>query len=382
MVMRGRTPSLEQRPRLKKPESSAIAESPGNDAGLPESSRAYIRSTAHITIAAREPLGEVPVMRSQSETGVAGSEAAVLSGRVPLNQAQESRRRARIVAGLSLPRPPLDQRQRRFKLGTTSFMLALHVGAVAALMPRFWSLQGVVVLAILYWTTVLGVTLGLHRLVAHRSFQAPRWLERLLVLMGTLACQSGPIEWVGLHRHHHLYSDQPNDHHDAARGLWWAHSEWMLHDIPALRQVHRFTGDVERDPFYRWLDRWFLLLQIPLGVALYVYGEWAGVHGGGLGLVLWAIPLRLVLVYHVTWLVNSATHAFGYRNFDCPDRSRNCWWVALLSFGEGWHNNHHAFPHSARHGLRWFEFDITWQHIRLLRRLGWARSVRVARHPG
>jgi stearoyl-CoA desaturase (delta-9 desaturase) len=261
-------------------------------------------------------------------------------------------------------------------------MFILHVGAVAALLPRFWSWQAVVVLLVLYWITVLGVTLGLHRLVAHRSFEAPRWVERGLVLMGALACQSGPIEWVGLHRHHHLFSDQPNDHHDAGRGLWWAHSEWMLHEIPALREIHRFTGDLERDPLYRWLDRWFLLLQLPLGAALYWIGETTGVHGGGLGLVLWGIPLRLVIVYHVTWLVNSATHAFGYRNFDSPDLSRNCWWVAILSFGEGWHNNHHAHPSSARHGLRWFEFDITWQHIRLLRALGLVRRLRLAPHPG
>ena len=109
-------------------------------------------------------------------------------------------------------------------------------------------------------------------------------------------------------------------------------------------------------------------------------GQNTGVHGGGLGLVLWAIPLRLTVVYHVTWLVNSATHVCGYRNFDCPDRSTNCWWVAILSFGEGWHNNHHAFPHSARHGLRWFEFDITWQHIRALRSLGLAKRIRLAHY--
>ena len=293
----------------------------------------------------------------------------------------QSAREQQLRAGLLVPRGPLPPRQRRLKGGTGSFMLLMHVLAVVALLPRFWSVQALIVLAALYWTTVLGVTLGLHRLVTHRSFEAPRWLERLLVLMGTLACQSGPIEWVGLHRHHHLHSDQPNDHHDAGRGLWWAHSEWMLHQIPALEHVDRLTGDLQRDPLYRWLDRWFLLLQLPLGLALYWYGQAAGVHGGGVGLVLWAIPLRLVLVYHVTWLVNSATHAFGYRNFDCPDLSRNCWWVAILSFGEGWHNNHHAHPHSARHGLRWFEFDITWQHIKLLRRLGWARRIRVAPHP-
>ena len=300
----------------------------------------------------------------------------------PLESSPSRRRQHALRAGLSAPRQRLSARQRKLKGGTTSFMLVMHVGAVAALLPRFWSWQAVVVLLALYWMTVLGVTLGLHRLAAHRSFEAPRWLERGLVLMGAMACQSGPIEWVGLHRHHHLFSDQPNDHHDAGRGLWWAHSEWMLHEIPALREIHRFTGDLERDPLYRWLDRWFLLLQLPLGAALYWLGETAGVHGGGLGLVLWGIPLRLVIVYHVTWLVNSATHAFGYRNFDCPDLSRNCWWVALLSFGEGWHNNHHAHPSSARHGLRWFEFDITWQHIRLLRALGLVRRVRVAQLPG
>ena len=226
------------------------------------------------------------------------------------------------------PRDRLPARQRKFKMGTTSFMLVMHVLATVALLPRFWSWQGVVAFGVLYWMTVLGVTLGLHRLVAHRSLVVPVWVERILVLMGTLACQSGPIEWVGLHRHHHRFSDQPTDHHDAGRGLWWAHSEWMLHDIPALKELDRYAGDLQCDPFYRWLDRWFLLLQIPLGLGLYWFGEAAQVHGGGLGLVLWAIPLRLVVVYHVTWLVNSATHAFGYRNFDCPDLSRNCW---------GWH---------------------------------------------
>ena len=293
-----------------------------------------------------------------------------------------SPRELTLRAGLIARRDPLPARQRQFKFGTTSFMLVMHVLAVVALLPRFWSWQAVAALAVLYWMTVLGVTLGLHRLVAHRSFETPKWLERVLVLMGTLACQSGPIEWVGLHRHHHRYSDQANDHHDAGRGLWWAHSAWMLHPIPALTHVERLTGDLRKDPLYRWLDRWFLLLQLPLGAALYWYGNTAGVHGGGLGLVLWAIPLRLVLVYHVTWLVNSATHAFGYRNFDSPDLSRNCWWVALLSFGEGWHNNHHAHQHSARHGLRWFELDITWLHISLLRKLGWARRIRMAPMPG
>ena len=143
------------------------------------------------------------------------------------------------------PRDRLPARQRKFKMGTTSFMLVMHVLATVALLPRFWSWQGAVAFGVLYWMTVLGVTLGLHRLVAHRSLVVPVWVERILVLMGTLACQSGPIEWVGLHRHHHRFSDQPTDHHDAGRGLWWAHSEWMLHDIPALKELDRYAGDLQ-----------------------------------------------------------------------------------------------------------------------------------------
>ncbi len=296
-----------------------------------------------------------------------------------IQESGSSSRDQRLRAGITSKREPLPPFQRKIKAGTTSFMSAIHLGAFFALFPRFWSWQGVITFLVLYWVTVLGVTLGLHRLVAHRSFIAPKWVERVLVLMGSLACQSGPIEWVALHRHHHKFSDQPNDHHDAGRGFWWSHTEWMLHEIPALAHIDRLTGDLIIDPFFCWLDKWFLLLQIPLGLILYWYGETHPINGGGLGLVLWGIPLRLAVVYHVTWLVNSATHTFGYRNFDCPDLSRNCWWVALLTFGEGWHNNHHAHPQSARHGLRWYEFDITWQHIKFLKRLGLARQVRQAK---
>ena len=282
---------------------------------------------------------------------------------------------------LSQPRPPLPPSQSAFHGPTVLFLVVIHVAALVALLPRFWSWQGLTALVLLYWITGIGVTLGLHRLAAHRSFQAPLLVERTLMLMGTLALQNSPIEWVGLHRHHHQFSDLPNDHHDSGRGFWWAHVGWMLHDCPARSHLDRYTADLRRDPFNGWLERWSIGLQLLLAAGLFGYGSWAGVHGGGLGLVLWGIALRLVLVYNVTWLVNSATHAFGYRNFNSDDLSRNCWWVALLALGEGWHNNHHAFPSSARHGLRWFEFDITWQHIRLLRTLGLARRVKLAPLP-
>ena len=291
-------------------------------------------------------------------------------------------RESRIRDALVEQRGPLPPRQRKYDHLVTTFMFGIHVGAVFALLPRFWSWQAVVVLAVLYWITMLGLILGFHRLLSHRSFMAPKWLERLLALMGCLACEYGPIEWVGLHRFHHKFSDQPNDLSDSVRGLWWSHLGWLLHEIPALQHVTALTPDLQKDPFYRWLDRWYVLVNLPIFLGLYWYGQLAGVHGGGLGLVLWGIPLRIVLVNHAIWLVNSASHTFGYRNFDSPDLSHNFWLAGLLTFGE-WHNNHHAIPYSARHGLRWFEFDFTWQHIKLLRALGLAKNVRVARYtPG
>ena len=257
------------------------------------------------------------------------------------------------------------------------FMVLVHGLAAFALLPRFWSLPALLTLLILYWVTgCLGVTMGYHRLLAHRSFRVPRWLQNILAACGALSCQHGPIIWVGLHRHHHRFSDTHHDHHNSLCGLWWSHMGWMLFTTPAMAVVPQFTRDLQKDPWLQFLDRWFLVLQLPLAVILYVLGESLGV--GGWSLVLWGIPLRLVTVYHATWLVNSATHTWGYRSFATNDESRNCWWVALLSFGEGWHNNHHAVPFSARHGLRWFEADLTWQHIRFLQALGLARGVKVA----
>ena len=262
----------------------------------------------------------------------------------------------------------LPASQRKLKVGTTLFMLAMHVGAVFALLPRFWSWQGLVAFGVLYWMTVLGVTLGLHRLMAHRSFEAPKWLERVLVVMGTLGCQGGPVEWVGLHRHHHKFSDQPNDHHDAGRGLWWSHSEWMLHSIPALKH---------------WIVSLAICAAIPSTTGLIASScccncPWARLSTDrrehrrprrrpGLGAV--GHPLRLTVVYHVTWLVNSATHV-GATTSIAP--------TAPPTAGGGdpqlWRGlaqQPPRLPPLSRHGLRWFEFDITWQHIRASRAWAW-----------
>jgi sn-1 stearoyl-lipid 9-desaturase len=181
--------------------------------------------------------------------------------------------------------------------------------------------------------------------------------------------QGGPIWWVGLHRHHHLYSDQNVDHHDSTKGFWWSHLFWMFHRVPVENEIPRFTQDIRDDRLYQFLDKYFFPIQLVFAGVLFLIG--------GLPFLVWGVFVRLVLVYHSTWLVNSATHKFGYRTYESSDRSTNCWWVALLSYGEGWHNNHHTFQYSARHGLKWWEIDATWMMIQVLQALGLARKVKL-----
>jgi fatty-acid desaturase len=253
---------------------------------------------------------------------------------------------------------------------TSVFMVVIHALTLLAFIPgnTTWAAVGVAI--VLHWFTgCLGITLGWHRLIAHRSFQVPKWLEYFFVFCGSLACQHGPIDWIGLHRHHHRFSDQAVDHHNSGEGFWWSHMGWIFRDVPSLIDVDRFTRDIANDPVYLFFNRYFFPLQFLLAVGLYALGGWP--------FVVWGVFVRLVVVYHCTWLVNSATHKFGYRTYTTEDASTNCWWVAVLTYGEGWHNNHHAFQHSARHGLKWWEIDLTWMHIRLLKALGLAKKVKL-----
>lgn len=253
---------------------------------------------------------------------------------------------------------------------TIVFMVFLHVGAIFAFLPSNFSWAAVGIALFLHWFTGgLGITLGYHRLVSHRSFEAPKWLEYFLIFCGTLACQGGPIDWIGLHRIHHQYSDQGLDPHDSTKGFWWSHMGWMLFDIPADEEIPRYTKDIKDDPVYQFFQNYFILLQIALGLLLYALGGWS--------FVVWGVFFRVVVVFHCTWFVNSATHKFGYRSYESGDSSRNCWWVAVVTYGEGWHNNHHAFQYSARHGLQWWEIDLTWMTISLLQALGLAQKVKL-----
>jgi stearoyl-CoA desaturase (delta-9 desaturase) len=222
------------------------------------------------------------------------------------------------------------------------------------------------------------VTLGYHRLLTHRSFQTPRGVEYVLTVLGTLASQGGPLQWVAAHRRHHQHSDTAGDPHSPRDGIWWAHLLWWMPHVPALddpTRYRRYVVDLVTDPVHRFLQRWNLFVPLALAGLLFAVGEaWGGV---GLSWLVWGMFVRTTLLYHATWLVNSATHLWGYRRYRTRDCSTNLWWVALLSLGEGWHNNHHAFPRSARHGHRWWEFDATYGLIRLLGVVGLVRQVHV-----
>lgn len=260
---------------------------------------------------------------------------------------------------------------------TVIFMGLFHLGAVAAFFVFSW--QAVAVAAVLFYISMsLGIGMGYHRLLTHRSYKTPKLVEYFLAVCGSLALEGGPLFWVATHRVHHQYSDQEGDPHTPRDGGWWAHAGWIVFgesNHSNTKLMSRYAPDMAKEPFYIWLNSYHYVPLTVLGLALLAFGGWS--------MLLWGVCVRIVLGLHATWLVNSATHMWGGRRFATRDDSRNNWWVALLTFGEGWHNNHHAHPTSARHGLAWYELDLTWLGIWLLERLGLVTSVKVAKinHP-
>ena len=253
----------------------------------------------------------------------------------------------------------------------------LHLGALAA--PLCFTWHGVVLLLVMSWVTgCWGVTLGYHRLLAHSSFETFSWVRRFLAWCGMLAGEGPPIMWVAVHRKHHHFSDQEEDPHTPRQGRWWSHMMWMLpkHSSDQWAKLYvRYTPDLLREGFMRFLNRTFLMWHLLVGVTFFVSGWLIWDLATGVSLLVYGMFVRLVFVMHATWLINSATHIWGYRNYDTDDDSRNLWWVAMLTYGEGWHNNHHDQQRTARHGHRWWELDVTWQTIRLMRFVGLAWNV-------
>jgi stearoyl-CoA desaturase (delta-9 desaturase) len=258
---------------------------------------------------------------------------------------------------------------------TSLIFVALHAGAIAALF--FFTTKAFLIAMCLWWVAgSLGIGMGYHRLLTHRSFKTSKWVEYCLTICGTLALEGGPIFWVATHRKHHQSTDKEGDPHSPNDGAIWSHIGWLvtgetMHNDSAT--LLPLVPDLRKDRFHVWISRWHWLPMVGLGVVLFLIG--------GLPFLLWGVFFRTVLGLHSTWLVNSATHMWGSRRFDTADTSRNSFWVALLTFGEGWHNNHHAHPQSSRHGLTWYEIDFNWYGIVLLQKLGLAWDVKTYRLP-
>ena len=278
-----------------------------------------------------------------------------------------------------------EHQQGRINWITSIAMGLFHVGAIAALF--FFSWTNLAVAVVMYFFAInVGIGMAYHRLLTHRGYKTPKWVEYFISACGCLALEGGPIFWVATHRVHHQNSDHEGDPHTPHDGTWWAHAGWILsgralHSETAL--LGRYAPDLTRDKVHVWLSKYHYLplvvtgvLQIALGAALAAPGHRVI---GALGMVLWGTFLRTTLGLHATWLVNSATHLWGKRRFETKDDSRNNWWVAILTGGEGWHNNHHAHPVSARHGLAWYEFDINYYGIWLLSKVGLAEKVQIAK---
>ena len=254
---------------------------------------------------------------------------------------------------------------------TTFFMIAFHIGAVAALFMFSWKALAVAVL--LWWVAgSLGIGMGYHRLLTHRGYKTSKWVEYFLTICATLALEGGPFFWVATHRVHHQNTDKEGDPHSPLDGSFWAHMGWIMtgrtmHNHAA--ELLPYVPDLRKDKFHAWISEWHWVPLTLLGIILLAVGGWS--------YVMWGVFLRVVVGLHTTWLVNSATHMWGSQRFLTGDESTNSFWVAMLTFGEGWHNNHHAHPQSARHGLAWYEFDLNWLQISVLRVLHLAWDVKL-----
>ncbi len=267
--------------------------------------------------------------------------------------------------------------------------LGLLVGGVL-LWEHFLSPLDLAITAVMYMATAIGITVGFHRLLTHRAFDTHPWLKYTLAVLGEMAVQGPVIDWVADHRKHHTFTDEEGDPHSPhagqgagfagmLKGLWHAHTGWLF-STHGQASSKRFAPDLLEDSGMRRINKAFPLialysLAIPFGLGFALSG---GSLAAGLSALLWGGLVRIFLVHHVTWSINSICHFFGSRRFDLDDKSTNVFWLALPSLGEAWHHNHHAFPRSAFHGLRWWELDPSgWLILGMAKvRLAW-NVVRV-----
>ena len=266
----------------------------------------------------------------------------------------------------------------------------VHVAALLAFVPWFFSWTGVALaFAGLYVFGTLGINLCYHRLLTHRSFDCPKWLEHTFAWLGVFCLQDTPARWVAIHRLHHQYSDEQPDPHSPLVTFFWGHMGWLFVEnrtLGKLSTYDRYARDVLKDPFYFIFERnvgwvwmnvlhWLAFYLVGFVIGWLSTGQLLGGVQFGMSLLVWGVFVRTVAVWHITWSVNSLTHMWGYRNYETDENSRNNWFVGLVSNGEGWHNNHHADQRSAAHGHRWWELDVTYLTIAALRAVGLATNV-------
>jgi fatty-acid desaturase len=252
------------------------------------------------------------------------------------------------------------------------FLGTIHLGAI----PLVWlypSLAGVLTMFGLYVLTGLGITVGYHRRFSHSAFQSARWFDYVLAVLGLLAGEGPPIFWVAHHRKHHKYSDHEQDPHSPKAGFWWAHFLWIFpkKDRNQLGLLYlKYGKDMLQDPFYKFLENSYLFWHLGFALCLFLVGYAFGGTYLGMSLLAYGFFARMLIVLHITWMVNSVCHCWGYRNYETTDTSRNNWLVGILAHGEGWHNNHHHVSAAVNHGQRPWEVDLSFYVIMALALIG------------
>jgi stearoyl-CoA desaturase (delta-9 desaturase) len=258
--------------------------------------------------------------------------------------------------------------------GNIAGIALVHIMSIVAFFYFSWS---ALVLAFVMYAIIspIGITLTYHRLLSHRAFKVPRWLEYTLATFGALSGQGPVLIWCAEHRLHHRHSDTENDPHSARHGgFWWSHMNHLFFHKEFEDNEQKWSKlvpDLYSQKYYHFLSKYNSLIALSVAPVLYYFGGWQ--------FILWGMFVRITFMLHITWFVNSATHRWGYRNFNTKDDSGNVWWVAIFAAGEGWHNNHHAEAHCAAHGRMWWEFDLTWQMIKFLKFVGLATNVKMPR---
>jgi stearoyl-CoA desaturase (delta-9 desaturase) len=243
--------------------------------------------------------------------------------------------------------------------------LVATIYAIYSLWERAVNWLDLSLLLSFYILTALGITIGFHRMLTHRSFRPHPVVKFILLVLGSMALEGPALEWAATHVKHHAQSDREGDPHSPVEGFFHAHLGWLFKDRMAAPNV--YCKNLVKDPIVVFVSQTFFLWVALSLLIPFALGGWTGLLWGGL--------VRIFLAHHVTWSVNSVCHTFGKRDFETPDQSRNEWIIGLLAMGEGWHNNHHAFPRSAFHGLRWWQFDLSGYIIRVLERVGLVHDV-------